>query len=484
MSPAGSTVRAVVMAAGLGTRMRSRRPKVLHELCGRPMLAYVLDAAAGLGAGEAQGPPARPLVVVSPVTAAVRERFAAEADFAEQAEPRGTGDAVRAALDALAGTGDALSATIVVLSGDAPLLTSAAVAELADAHAAAGAAMTLTVFHPPDPHGYGRVVQDAGGVTRIVEEQDGGHLLDGLGDLNGGLYAFDTRWLQGRIGALTPSPASGELYLTELVALARADGRPVAVYELDDWLELAAINDRLQLAFVEAEMRRRILARHMLAGVTVVDPATAYVEAGVELAPDVVLEPNVSLRGRTRVGEGSIIGSGCQIFDSVVGSGCRIWASLLESAEVEDGVQIGPLSHLRPGASIGAGARIGNFAEVKNSRLGPGVQQHHFSYLGDADVGERTNVGAGTITANYDGVRKNRTTIGRHVSLGVDTMLRAPITIGDDAVTGAGAVVTHDVPPGKLAVGVPARIRTPHAPKTVGLDDPPSEPPAEAAGSS
>lgn len=464
MSPVGSTSRAVVMAAGLGTRMRSRRPKVLHEVCGRPMLAYVLEAAAGLHADDDAGGPQRPLIVVSPATAAVRERFAEAADFAEQAAPRGTGDAVRSALVALAADRGGPPATIVVLSGDAPLLTAATVGELAAAHAESGAAMTVTVFHPPDPHGYGRIVQDAEGVTRIVEEQDGGHLLDGLGDLNGGLYAFDTAWLGGRLGDLEPSPASGELYLTDLVALARADGRRVAAYELEDWLELAAINDRLQLAFVEGEMQRRILARHMLAGVTIIDPAAAYVESEVELAEDVVLEPNVSLRGRTRVGEGTVIGSGSQIIDSVVGAGCRIWASVLESAEVEDGVQIGPLSHLRPGASIGPGVRIGNFAEVKNSRLGPGVQQHHFSYLGDADVGERTNVGAGTVTANYDGLRKHRTTIGKHVSLGVDTMLRAPVTVGDEARTGAGAVVTHDVPPGKLAVGMPARIRSQERP--------------------
>jgi bifunctional UDP-N-acetylglucosamine pyrophosphorylase/glucosamine-1-phosphate N-acetyltransferase len=197
--------------------------------------------------------------------------------------------------------------------------------------------------------------------------------------------------------------------------------------------------------------------------VTVVDPPTAWVEAEVELGQDVVLEPNVSLRGRTRVGASTTIGSGSQVLDSVVGAGCRIWASVLESAEVEDEVEIGPFAHLRPGASIGRGASLGNFAEVKNSRLGPGVKQHHMSYLGDADVGEQTNVGAGTITANYDGRHKNRTRIGRRVFLGVDTMLVAPLEVGDEARTGAGAVVTHDVPPGKLAVGVPARTREPRS---------------------
>ncbi len=224
---------------------------------------------------------------------------------------------------------------------------------------------------------------------------------------------------------------------------------------------LDGINDRVQLAEAAGMLQDRINTGWMAAGVTMVDPATAYIDATVELAPDVVLDANVILRGRTRVGEGTRIGSGSQVIDTMVGRGCLVWASVLEASDVADDVRIGPFSHLRPGSVIDQGARLGNFAEVKNSHLGPGVQQHHMSYLGDAEVGERTNVGAGTITANYDGIHKHRTVIGARVFLGVDTMLRAPVTLGDGAKTGAGAVVLHDVPPGKLAVGVPATIRDP-----------------------
>jgi bifunctional UDP-N-acetylglucosamine pyrophosphorylase / glucosamine-1-phosphate N-acetyltransferase len=428
------------------------------------MLGYVLEAAA-----TATG--TRPLVVVSPAAEAVRQQFEATADFAIQAEPLGTGDALRVALAALDEGRASVPATLLVLSGDTPLLTAATVSELTAAHQASDAAMTLTIIRPEDATGYGRVLQDAEGVTRIVEEKDGGHHLGGIDEVNGGLYAFEADWLRSRIGDLQPSAATGELYLTELVALSRQDGRRVAAFELDDPDELAGVNDRLQLAAAEAELRGRILAGHMLAGVTVVDPGSAYVDVDVELAEDVVLEPGVILRGHSRVGEGTVIGAGSQVIDSTIGAGCVVWASVVESSEIEDDVRIGPFAHLRPGSSIGRGARLGNFAEVKNSRLGPRVQQHHMSYLGDADVGEATNVGAGTITANYDGRRKLRTTIGKRVFLGVDTMLRAPVTLGDEARTGAGAVVTHDVPPGKLAVGVPARIRTPRDAEPASPDD-------------
>ena len=462
MTSQAATTRAVILAAGLGTRMRSRLPKVLHPLCGRPLLAYVIDAAI-----EATGRP--PLVVTSPAVPAVRERFAAQAEFAVQDEPRGTSDALRAALAALPADP---TEELLVLSGDTPLLTAATVAELGRRRRADGAAMTVTVMRPDDPAGYGRVLQDAGGVTRIVEERDGGHELHAVREVNGGLYAFDAAWLHARIGDLRASSATGELYLTGLVELARADGRRVSIFELDDPAELRGVNDRVQLAAAEAGLRWRLLEGHLLAGVTMEDPATVYLDATVELAADVVLEPHVTLRGATRVGEGTRIGAGSQIFDSRIGRDCRVWSSVVEGSELEDEVEVGPFAHLRPGSSIGRGSRLGNFAEVKNSRLGPGVQQHHVSYLGDAHLGARTNVGAGTITANFDGRRKLRTTIGEDVFLGVDTMLVAPVEVGDGAKTGAGAVVTRNVPSGKLAVGVPARVREPRPP------GPPSEEPS------
>jgi bifunctional UDP-N-acetylglucosamine pyrophosphorylase / glucosamine-1-phosphate N-acetyltransferase len=442
---------AIVLAAGLGTRMNSRLPKVLHPLCGRPMLAYVIDAAR-----EATGQ--RPLVVYSPATAAIRDAFRDQAEFALQDEPRGTGDAVRAALAGLpAGTEE-----ILVVSGDVPRVDAGILRDLLDQRRLDHAAFALTAVAAYDPRQLGRVVRsDAGSVERIVEAADATEDELEIGEINAGLYAFDGDWLRGAIGRLRPSPRTGELYLTELVTIARADGRLVAALDVEDDGRLMGINDRAELAQAEWDLRTELNAGHMRAGVTMRDPSTVYVDATVELGQDVTLEPNVILRGKTRIGEGTLIGAGSQIVDSTIGAGCVVWTSVVESSEVLDGASVGPFAHLRAGSSIGAGAEIGNFAEVKNSRIGPGVKQHHASYIGDADVGARTNVGAGTITANYDGSAKHRTTIGEGVFLGVDTMLRAPVTLGDGARTGAGAVVTHDVPAGKLAVGVPARIREP-----------------------
>jgi bifunctional UDP-N-acetylglucosamine pyrophosphorylase/glucosamine-1-phosphate N-acetyltransferase len=453
MGDTGGTAVAVILAAGLGTRMRSRTPKVLHTVCGRPMLAYVVDAAV-----QATG--TQPLVVVSPATEAVREPFAGVADFALQDEPRGTGDAVRAALDVLPPD----VAEILVLSGDVPLVDPALIAELLEARRSEKAVVTLVTFEAFEPGRLGRVVLDddeSDRVVRIVEAKDATDEELEIAEVNAGIYAFDVAWLRKRIGDLRPSPATGELYLTDVVALAREDHRPVTAFRVDEDGTLDGINDRVDLADAESLLAERIRIDHKRAGVTMEDPSTVYVDATVRIASDVVLEPNVILRGGTMLGEGTRIGSGSRIVDSIVGAGCEIVSSVLEGAFVEDDVRIGPFAHLRPGASIGRGSKLGNYAEVKNSRLGPGVQQHHMSYIGDADVGERTNIGAGTITANYDGRRKHRTTIGAGAFIGSDTMLVAPVTVGDGARTGAGSVVTHDVPPGMVAVGVPARLREP-----------------------
>jgi bifunctional UDP-N-acetylglucosamine pyrophosphorylase/glucosamine-1-phosphate N-acetyltransferase len=341
-----------------------------------------------------------------------------------------------------------------------PLVDSTLVSELALARHEHDAAMALVSVDVDDPGALGRIVRGPDGrVERIVEVSDASADELALDEVNAGLYAFDVAWLRARIDDIRPSAVTGELYLPELVALARADDRPVASIEVEDDGTLLGINDRAQLADAELELRLRINEAHMRAGVTIVDPATTFIDAGVTIAEDVIIEPGVILRGETIIGRDAVIRSGSQIFDTTIGERTVVWASVLESSVVEADVTIGPFSHVRAGARIGAGVQLGNYAEVKNSVIGRGTKSHHFSYLGDAEVGEMVNIGAGTITANYDGVRKHRTRIGDRAFIGSDTILRAPVSVGEDAVTGAAAVVTRDVPDGKLALGVPARIR-------------------------
>ncbi len=445
------------MAAGLGTRMRSSVPKVLHPLCGRPMLAYVLDAWSSTADGSAGEPP---IVIYSPPVASVTEVFADRAAFALQAEPRGTGDAVRAALAAV--PPDARE--VLVLSGDVPLITGADLEAVLEARREDDAAIALASVFAADPAQLGRVVRsEFGTVERIVEARDATPDELAGNETNAGLYAFDAAWLRRRIAGLTPSAATGELYLTDLVRFAREDGRIVAAVPFDDDGRFDGINDRAQLAAAEWSLRVRLNEAHMRNGVTMRDPSTAYLDWGVDLGTDVTLEPNVILRGATCVGDGSVIGAGSQLVDATIGARVRVWASVVESSLIDDDATVGPFSHLRPGSVVGRGAEVGNFAELKNTHLGAGTKQHHVSYLGDALIGESVNIGAGAITANYDGARKHSTVIGDGAFIGVDTMLVAPISVGEGARTGAGAVVTRDVPPGKLVVGVPARIREPRA---------------------
>lgn len=426
------------------------------------MLAYVLDAwdaAASELDGTGAGPAGSgPVVVYSPATERIREVVGERGRLALQDVPRGTGDAVRAALAEVAAEAD----EVLVLSGDVPLVLGDQLVAVVEQRRLDDAAITLASVFAADPGELGRVVRsEFGSVERIVEARDLTDDIVDTNEINAGVYAFDAAWLRRRIDALTPSASNGELYLTDLVQLAREDGRIVSAVGFDDDGTLDGINDRGQLAQAEWALRVRINEAHMRAGVTMRDPSTVYLDWGVTIGADVTLDPGVVLRGTTSVGEGSVIGPSTTIVDSTIGRDCRIERSVVEGSTVEDGASVGPFSHLRPGSHVGAGAEIGNFAEVKNSRLGPRVKQHHVSYLGDADVGAGTNVGAGTITANWDGRAKNRTKIGENAFLGVDTMLVAPVEVGEGAKTGAGAVVTKNVPPGKLAVGVPARIREP-----------------------
>lgn len=475
-SSATGTV-AVVLAAGLGTRMRSATPKVLHPLCGRPMLAYTLDAWASTADGAAAPPP---IVVYSPPVDAITAVFADRATFALQDEPRGSGDAVRAAMAVV--PGDATE--VLVLSGDVPLVTGVDLDAILEARRADDAAIALASVFSADPAQLGRVVRgEFGTVERIVEAKDATPEELAGNETNAGLYAFDAAWLRRRIASLEPSAVTGEVYLTDLVRLAREDGRIVSAVGFEDDGRFDGINDRSQLAAAEWSLRVRLNEAHMRNGVTMRDPSTVYLDWAVVLGADVTLEPNVIMRGATTVGDGSVIGAGSQLVDATIGRRVKVWASVIESSTVEDEASVGPYSHLRPGSIVGRGAEVGNFAELKNTRLGPGSKQHHMSYLGDAQVGARVNIGAGAITANYDGVRKHPTTIGDGAFIGVDTMLVAPIEVGEGARTGAGAVVTHDVPAGKLAVGVPARLRQPRAqPAVPGAATP--KRPAEATAAS
>jgi len=437
---------AIVLAAGQGTRMRSRIPKVLHPLAGRPMIDHVLAALAEAGF-------ATPVVVTGhgaePVEAALGDRATA----VRQEPQRGTADAVRLAL----GRVDDTAQSIVVTMGDAPLIPAELFASLASTRLTNGAAIALVSARLADPSGYGRIVRGPdGSASAIVEEADADAGTRVIDEVNVGTYAFDATWLRGAIERVTPS-ASGELYLTDLLAIAIADGRAACIVQAPDASDALGINDRVALAEAEERIRRRIATAHMRSGVTIVDPATTRIDAEVEIGQDARIEPWSILSGVTVIAQDAVIGPHATIRDSRIGPRTTVWASVIEESTVAEDVEIGPFAHLRPGSQIGARCRIGNFAEVKKSRLGAGTQQHHFSYLGDAEIGENVNVGAGTVTANFDGVAKHATTVGDRASLGVDSMLVAPVTIGEGATTGAGAVVTKDVPPGKTVVGMPAR---------------------------
>ncbi len=437
----------IVLAAGKGTRMKSRRPKVLHPLLGRPLAAYALRAVE-----EATGQ--RPVVVVGHAAEEVQAGLGPDrALYVRQDPPLGTGHAVLATRPLLEGQ----VRVVLVTNGDMPLLRAETLRALLAAHAAHDGPITLLTVIADDPRGFGRIVRDAqGNVQAIVEEAHATPEQRAIRELNVGVYAFDAAWLWPALEALPLSP-KGEYYLTDTVALAVAQGRRVQAVRLQDPAEAIGVNTRLHLAEATAALQRRILQRWMLAGVTFVDPSRVVVEDTVTLAQDVEVWPDTYLLGETHIGAETVLGPNTYLRDTRVGARCRIFASVLEQAIVEDEVTIGPYAHLRKGAHLARGVRMGNFGEVKNSYLGPGVKMGHFSYIGDATIEEGVNIGAGTITCNYDGERKHPTYIGRGAFIGSDTMLVAPVRIGRGARTGAGAVVTRDVPDYTLAVGMPAR---------------------------
>ncbi len=446
----------IILAAGQGTRMKSNLPKVLHPLAGKAMVLYALDSARALDASVTA------LVIGhggDQVRAAISDlqspREASNLHFVEQREQRGTGHAVMQARDLLRGKAD----TVLVTYADMPLIQTATLQELVARHAQSRATITMRTVVVNDSMGFGRIVRDANGrVTGIVEEADATPAQRAIRELNCGVYCFDAAWLWENLARLQPSGKKQEYYLTNLVARAVQRGRAIETIPSTDANQFIGINTRVQLAQAEKIMRGRINAALMLNGVTLIDPATTYIDADVEIAADTRIEPNTRIIGKTRVGSECEIGPNTIIADSTIGARCRVLASVLEGAMLEDDVEMGPFTHLREGAYLGRGVHLGNYVEVKNSKLGAEAKAGHFSYIGDAEIGARTNIGAGTITCNYDGTRKSKTVIGEDAFIGSDTMLVAPVTIGNRARTGAGSVVTKDVPDDALAVGAPARV--------------------------
>ncbi len=423
--------------------MRSAVPKVLHEVCGRPMIAWPIGAAREAGAN-------RVCVIVSPdhdLSSALPEGT----ETVTQPVADGTGGALRAAADVVRE-----SDTILVLSGDTPLLSAEEIEGLLAAHAEAGAAATMMTTELDDPGTFGRVIRTVDGdVQKIVEAKKPGDASAEelqVKEVNAGTYAFAGKELADALDVLTNDNAQGEYYLPDVLPLIREAGGKVIAHLVGDAAVNLGINDRADLARVTEEARRRINLAHMRAGVTIEDPASTWIDADVEIDPDTTILPGTCLRGSTAIGSGSVVGPLSTLIDSRVGERATVIHSYLMGCKVSDEAKVGPFTYLRPDARIGEGAKAGSFVEVKNSRIGPGAKVPHLSYIGDADVGEGTNLGASTVTANYDGRNKNPTKIGKNVHTGVDTTFVAPVEIGDDAYTGAGSVITEDVPPGALGI--------------------------------
>ena len=440
----------IIMAAGEGIRMKSRIPKVLHRLCGKELLRYPVELLSLLGVE-------RIVVVVSPANQeAVKELLGDSVEYAVQESKTGTAGAVEAASLFV----DGQARRILVMGGDSPLVTEGSVRRLIDEHIEDGRQMSILSGIVQDGRGLGRINRDQGSqrnVLGIVEASEDAARGGQPVEVNSGVYCFQADWLWENLSQVTTSDG-GERYLTDMAAIAADQGDSVAAHTSDDPAEVLGINNRVELACLEDIQRRRIRERWMLEGVTISDPSSVMIDAGVVIGQDTLILPNTMLLGNTVIGSGCEVGPGSVVKNSTVGDDCRVTSSALEEAAMESGVDIGPFSHLRPGAYLESGVHIGNFVEVKESRFAAGAVMGHFGYIGDASIGASVNVGAGTVTCNYDGKDKHRTVVEKDAFIGCDTMLVAPVTVGEGATTGAGAVITKDVPPARLAVGVPAKI--------------------------
>ena len=445
----------LVMAAGLGTRMKSNRAKVLHELGGRPLIAHVVRTASLLQ-------PQRIYVVVGHQAKEVEEATRAEvgelASFVLQAQQRGTGDAVASARGQLENS-DSL---LLVLSGDVPLIKAETLHNLIEHHRATGAACTILTVRIENPTNYGRIIRDEqGNFQRIVEQKDATEEERRVREINSGIYCFDAKALYAALRRVEPKNEQGEYYLTDVPEILLASGRKVEVFIHHDAREVYGVNTRAELAEFENLVRRNAIRRLMIEdGVTFIDPSHAYVSPDAQIGRDTIIHPDVTIEGKSTIGERCVIRSGARISNSRLGDGVLVNDhSVIVDSEIGSNCAVGPFAHLRMNATLEEKATVGNFVEVKKSRLKRGTKAMHLSYLGDATIGERTNIGAGTVTCNYDGVRKHETIIEDDVKIGSDTMLVAPVRVGSGAMTGAGSVVTKDVPPDSLVAGVPARVK-------------------------
>ncbi len=451
-------ISAIVLAAGEGTRMRSRTPKVLHTLCGRPMLLHVIDSLSAL-------PLERVIVVVGHgadvVTSALAPLLPTRipVEFIEQTVQLGTGDAVSVALSAAHFDDPDREDDVIVLAGDQPLLRPETLATLATVQREQDAAAAVLTAVLDDPSGLGRVLRDRDGrVSRIVEHADATDEELELHEINTSIYCFKRNLLAPALRRITPANAQGEYYLTDAIEVLRSAGHRVVASVAEDPDEALGVNDHAQLASAEAALRERINIHWMRAGVSIVDPSRTYIDAGVQLAPDVRLLPGTMLEGTTVLGSGCVVGPDTRLVDTVVGADVVIQNSVARNAEIGDGCLIGPFAHLRAGTRLAAGVHIGDFVETKNAELGEGAKANHLAYLGDVTIGAGSNIGAGTVFANYDGAHKHHTTLGDRVFTGSNSTIVAPVKVGDEATIAAGAVVTADVPPGALVRGVPARV--------------------------
>jgi bifunctional UDP-N-acetylglucosamine pyrophosphorylase/glucosamine-1-phosphate N-acetyltransferase len=441
-------IRAIVLAAGKGTRMKSDRSKVLHEICGRPMLWYVLQALRASGIDEI-------VVVANDELAAQIDRFGVRGVL--QSEQLGTGHAVRVALESLEPQS---AGRIVVTCGDMPLVTEGLFAKMArslDADGADDAVMSLVTAKMPLPSTFGRILRRGETVEGIVEASDATPEQLASNEMNAGIYAFRESALRDAVTRLRADNAQSEYYLTDTVAYFVKAGRKIKPIQAPDHLQVLGINDRVELAHARREMNARIAAKHMRAGVTIVDPDTTYLEPELEIGIDTVIYPNTTISRLSRLGPGCVVGPNSRLSNARLGERVTVRESIVLDSSIGDGVHIGPYAHLRGETSLADGVHIGNFVEIKKSELARRVKVSHLSYLGDATIGEGTNIGAGTITCNYDGEQKNRTIVGRDVSIGSNTSLVAPVSVGDGALTGAGSVVTKDVSSGERVAGNPAR---------------------------